>query len=210
MERVLVLIESASLDELRPWVQNLRDAAVADGRVSVRVLPVTPLESGGFSSPPVAWIAGPRTPRQEIIAGMRKFITEDLKVQDELIIVDPYFFAPNSDTGYVGLVSDILAPFAPRLSSLSVVTHSGKKKLDQTVVSSIQTELAVKCPKLNLRTFINNSFHDRFWINPKERTGIVTGTSLNGLGQKYSLVARLSSADALDVLGALKRGRVIK
>lgn len=41
---------------------------------------------------------------------------------------------------------------------------------------------------------IPNDIHDRFWIT-NELTGVVVGTSLNGLGKKLSLVYQISGDD---------------
>jgi hypothetical protein len=91
---------------------------------------------------------------------------------------------------------------------LSIVTLPGKE-VDRALVASVRTKLRNAYPNLRMKTFTSRSFHDRFWVNAKGRKAFVSGTSLNGLGRKYALLASLSDADTLDVIAALRDEQVI-
>lgn len=124
-----------------------------------------------------------------------------LSPMTDLVIVDPYFFA-RSDTGYPQLVERVLQPVLPGLRNLTVVTLPNN--VSAVTLSDVTNLLTSSAPHLSIVHKTSNAFHDRFWIDPVSGKGFITGTSLNGLGRKYSLVDHLQSPDAADVLAALR------
>lgn len=130
-----------------------------------------------------------------------------LTVTTDLVIVDPYFFAPTKDVGYPALIENILSPVLSGLQTLTIITLP--RKVDSTLVSAVESALLSSAPNLKLVRKTTNSFHDRFWINPLSKNGFVSGTSLNGLGKKYALVDKLQFSDANDVINALKNENLI-
>jgi hypothetical protein len=72
-----------------------------------------------------------------------------------------------------------------------------KKSAVISLISAQNAQLQIDC-----RT--SNAFHDRFWLSDSRSQGIVTGSSLNGLGKRYALVDRLSSSDVKEIAKALQ------
>lgn len=132
---------------------------------------------------------------------------QQLHVEDELIIIDPYFFAPTNDPSYPDLVVGILRPILSSLKVLKVVTRADKS--DPQLVVTIRSKLAVHNPKIQLIHTTTHSFHDRFWINPARKKGFLSGASLNGLGKKYALVDHLSERDTQDIIAAASAENLI-
>ena len=56
-------------------------------------------------------------------------------------------------------------------------------------------------PTIEIRDVATDQFHDRFWIDPENGSGIVMGTSLNGIGKKIALIDHLSSSDVAEIAG---------
>lgn len=125
----------------------------------------------------------------------------------DMVIVDPYFFASTSDTSYPQLIHDALKPVLATLRSLKVVTLPNK--VDQSLLVQVNTLISQTAPSIAMTHATSRSFHDRFWINPNKGTGFICGTSLNGLGKKYTLIERMQSEDVADVSVALKNEGVL-
>jgi hypothetical protein len=126
-----------------------------------------------------------------------------LSVGNELVIVDPYFFAKTTDASYPNLIQNVLLPVLPRLRTLTVITLPNK--VDTALVANISHALTLHAPNLSVFHKTTTTFHDRFWINPVSSKGFICGSSLNGLGKKYALVDHLQQSDAKDVINALRK-----
>ena len=135
-----------------------------------------------------------------------KFLTAT-GVDEELIIVDPYFFAPAQDPSYPDLVCQIIRPFMNVLRRINVITWPNK------VDSSVKWAISRGIQNLGNDIVINHAtspeYHDRFWISSSRSKGIMTGSSLNGLGRRYAVVERLSEDDVKDIVASLERGGLI-
>jgi hypothetical protein len=125
-----------------------------------------------------------------------------LSVTTDLVVVDPYFFAPTTDTSYPALIEQVLHPVLATLRTLTVITLPNK--VDAKLVTDVTAALVVGAPGLSVAHRTSNTFHDRFWIDPISTKGFLCGTSLNGLGKRYALVDHLEPTDAADVLTALR------
>lgn len=124
-------------------------------------------------------------------------------VADELVIVDPYFYASQTpaDPSYPTTVASILAPFAASLSSVKVVTLP--KKVDLSVKAAVDAEIVKLNPSIAVTHTTSDEYHDRFWISSKRSAGVLVGTSVNGLGKRYAIVDRLESVDVTDIVASL-------
>lgn len=149
----------------------------------------------------------PRGASADDVRYLLQSYVQQLRVEDELIIIDPYLFAPATDPSYPDLLVGILRPILSSLKVLKVVTRADKS--DPHLVATIRSKLAVHNPQIQLIHTTTQSFHDRFWINPATKKGFLVGSSLNGLGKKYALVDHLSEADIRDILAAASAENVI-
>lgn len=135
-----------------------------------------------------------------IVSCMQKYL-DKIEIDNELIILDPYFYAPNRDIKYAQTILDILEKYLATIDTLIIITND---KIDSTLKSEIENKLQKHHPTLIIRNMQTNNFHDRFWISNKREKGIVTGTSLNGLGRKFALVDRLNISDVRLIIDSLK------
>lgn len=136
-----------------------------------------------------------------IVDALHKYL-DKVGIDNELIIIDPYFFAPTSDTTYLSTIDLALEKYLPQVDTLHIITYPNK--VDATLKTSIETNLKAKKPSLNILHKTSNEYHDRFWISNKRERGILTGTSLNGYGKKYSLLDRLNTSDVRYIVNSLE------
>ncbi|WP_434776856.1 hypothetical protein [Neisseria sp. Ec49-e6-T10] len=120
-----------------------------------------------------------------------------------ILIIDPYLYKKSDKHDIPSLFGRLIAPFASTLEEIIIVTN-GKE-------SEIKTDMHLEIGKLNSKVKINDvetkAFHDRFWIDPDNRTGVVMGTSLNGLGNKISLIDYIGFNDVDELIElAIKKG----
>ncbi|MGA4531725.1 hypothetical protein ACPA1H_15380 [Ectopseudomonas chengduensis] len=123
-----------------------------------------------------------------------KFI-EKLAPAKKLLIIDPYFYAKGSPQT-VSLLKNLLNPLAQSLEEIFVICNdiTGPNALN------LQSSMRSVAPSVTINNLQTNEFHDRFWINPESNTGIVFGTSLNGIGKKISLIDRIQESDVQEIV----------
>lgn len=122
-------------------------------------------------------------------------------LDNELIIVDPYFLAPTRDITYTNTVFQTIGKYLTTIDTIRIITFPNK--VDIALKTSIETALKASKPLLNIIHTTSANYHDRFWISNNREKGIVTGTSLNGLGNRYALIDRLNLSDVRDIVRAL-------
>jgi len=142
------------------------------------------------------------TSQLKIINVLTKYLSK-VGVDNELIIIDPFFLAPTRLPNYVQLVESILINFLGTIDVIRLITTANPSKIDPTLLGQINTALKVHKPTLQIIHTTTNNFHDRFWISNNRKKGVVTGTSLNGFGNKFALVDRLNTSDVRDVVDEL-------
>lgn len=130
-----------------------------------------------------------------------------IDVDDELVIVDPYFFASTSSSDYPALVQSILSPFATQLRAIRVVTLPDK--VDPILKQTIEAVVKRLNAAIEMTHSTSRDYHDRFWISSARSKGILLGSSLNGLGRRYAIVDRLSATDVKDVVDSLVASKLI-
>lgn len=116
----------------------------------------------------------------------------------ELIIIDPYLFN-SKETDYCEKLVTILNN--SKAHSITVITDQKYCKIENLdeFLKRIKIPLAIKN---------NADFHDRFWIANRE-AGFCCGTSLNGIGNKISLILMLSRDDIECVIEELNKQALI-
>jgi hypothetical protein len=72
------------------------------------------------------------------------------------------------------------------------------------LLSSIEALLQSHKPSLNIIHSKSDDFHDRYWISGNREKAILTGTSINGLGNKFALVDRVNTSDVRVIVNELK------
>jgi hypothetical protein len=146
------------------------------------------------------------TPDNKIIPVIQSYL-DKVNVDNELIIVDPYFFAKPKNPNYVNVLDQLLDKYIPTLDNLVIVTNSFA--VDATVKSSILSALQGKKATLNIIHKQHNDYHDRYWISGAREKGLVMGTSLNSLGNKVALLDRLNTIDVRSIVKELSEDGLI-
>lgn len=144
-------------------------------------------------------ITSPSMTSNQVEAVMTRFV-QTLLPATRLVIIDPYFYAPNPSNDTDAYIARLLGPQAVALQELFVFTVGGG-----AMKAPIHSALTALAPSLQVHQTNTQAFHDRFWINPDAGTGIAIGTSLNGIGRKIALVDKLSLVDVQDVLTEVRR-----
>lgn len=115
-----------------------------------------------------------------------------------LLVIDPYFYSANSSAKSHELFTRLISPLYPNLKDIFVISNNPS---GPTCVA-MHSELRAKGVQVTDRK--SNQFHDRFWINPDNKKGLVIGTSLNGIGNKIALVDHLNNQDVSTLLNLAK------
>lgn len=130
-----------------------------------------------------------------------KFV-EHLKPITHLLITDPYFYPKLYDVDKVATTFiQLIDPIISEIDKITVVSNGNNKHSISKYIENLKNAN----PKIQVENYITQDFHDRFWLNPISRKGIIVGTSINGIGKKISLVDTLNSIDASQVLKELSK-----
>lgn len=130
-----------------------------------------------------------------------------LALTTNLVIIDAYFFVATSDETYAQLIHDVIEPALDNLEKVKIVAP--RNKVDSQLVNATRSLLTATKPSINVSCVNSSAFHDRFWLNPLNGSGFISGTSLNGLGRRYALLDRLQPQDAADILSALRNENLL-
>lgn len=141
----------------------------------------------------------PGTSQAKLISILQRYINK-MAPDSELIIVDPYFYPRNFPAGYSQFIADILTPYLAGLNEIKVVTSTN---YNAVIRAQVETDLKARRPGLIISHTTTDNYHDRFWISNGREQGLIVGTSLNGLGNKYALVDRLNKSDVREIVASL-------
>jgi hypothetical protein len=111
----------------------------------------------------------------------------------DLFIIDPYFYSDSPDC--VALFEKMMSALSGQLKSVTFFTNGRRASKS----SSMHSALKAVAPKVSIKDVVTEEFHDRFWIDAENMTGIVMGTSLNGIGKKLALIDHLSQPDVCEI-----------
>lgn len=140
-----------------------------------------------------------------------QFLLGSIPINDELIIIDPYFYPPMSTADaqiYSATIERVLLPFIGLLTSIKVITGSGVKQYSQLTKAEVE-KVFKKYGHITMTHKSTNKVHDRFWISNQRKNGILMGSSLNGLTKKYNLIAALDPTDVASIVSEFCRHRLI-
>lgn len=100
------------------------------------------------------------TPDNKIIPVVQTYL-DRVNIDNELIIVDPYFFAARpKNPNYVSVLDQILDKYISTIDVLIIVTNS--HNIDATIKKSIETALKTKKATLIIVHKQHNDYHDRY------------------------------------------------
>lgn len=144
-------------------------------------------------------ITSPSMSLNEVETVVTTFV-QTLLPATRLVVVDPYFYKPGKSGDTAAYLERVLGSAAAGLQQVYVVSNG-----QGSMRAQIHAALANVAPGVLVADATTEEFHDRFWINPDAGTGIVMGTSLNGLGRKVALVDKLSADDVQDILTEVRK-----
>ncbi|KJV05753.1 hypothetical protein [Methylocucumis oryzae] len=127
---------------------------------------------------------------------LHKFI-KTLTPAEKLIIIDPYFYTKDGLADATITLTEIITPILDQIDHITVVYNKGNSYSQEYIKQAINAKAGREIHFNNIKS---SKFHDRFWINPITKTGIVIGTSLNGIGKKIALIDRISPSDVETLL----------
>lgn len=119
----------------------------------------------------------------------------------ELVVVDPYLFSvnPRERDQY----RDFLSAVFHASGASRIVAVTDNRHFDSQLFQSIASSTSIP-----IETRFSSDFHDRFWIADRSK-GFCTGTSLNGIGKRISIINFLSHEDVYDIVEELIRQSLI-
>jgi hypothetical protein len=126
---------------------------------------------------------------EEVILGF----VRKLNGVKKLFIIDPYFYS--TEIGCVNLFEKMIAEISEKLESVTFITN-GKTASKKAAMHDVLKKVI---PAIKIGDVVTDQFHDRFWIDPDNKNGIVMGTSLNGIGKKIALIDHLSGHDVKEI-----------
>jgi hypothetical protein len=134
------------------------------------------------------------TPREELLDLMR-YMVRNIQATVELLIIDPYIFPSNPDADYINYLGKVFGTAIGNIARIEIVTKPSRDLITEaaflTMVSGVK-------PTVTRRIKYTNDFHDRFWIADGAR-GVFVGTSLNGIGRRYSIADYIREQDVKDI-----------
>ena len=131
----------------------------------------------------------PSDDRNSFIVVFQKFL-DKIITSDHLIIIDPYIFPNKHDPDYAVFFVDILRKYFDQIKRISFVTNESYNSAIKTTVFDLIKSIK---PELDLEIKAYEFFHDRFWLCNNK--GLFVGTSLNGVGKKYTLIDYIKKKD---------------
>ncbi len=138
------------------------------------------------------------TPRSALADTVRFMLTK-MNPGQELLIIDPYLFPlslqQHPDPAYLPYLEMILGATLEKIDRFRIVTKADRHQPTEAAFSAMAQG---KKAALNIATKYTNDFHDRFWIVDGAR-GLFIGTSVNGIGKRYSLIDYLRDDDSAEI-----------
>ncbi|WP_336929335.1 hypothetical protein [Acinetobacter tandoii] len=127
-----------------------------------------------------------------------------MDVSNELIIIDPYFLKkkPNESLEEVqsrlDLFEAMISQVKNGLTMIRIIT--AQNNINRDYEQQFRVRMQSINPNIEISHHCTNEIHDRFWINPINKKGLVIGTSLNGILKKYSFFDNLRDDDVGEIL----------
>lgn len=110
-------------------------------------------------------------------------------VHQKILIIDPYFFCKNPDQDYENFITQIFKK--AQFQEIQILT---RKDYNKVLYNSIKSKITC-----NINLLFTDEIHDRFWIANQSK-GFYVGTSLNGVGKKYSRIGYMEPEEIKDYI----------
>ena len=119
--------------------------------------------------------------------------------EKELIITDPYLFKESKNKKEDDEYCNILAKIIMKSKAKSIRVITNYRNYNNDIHKKIENKLTQ-----DIKIIWNDDFHDRFWIADRKK-GFYTGTSINGLGKRITLINLLSKDEVKIIIDELNK-----
>ena len=119
--------------------------------------------------------------------------------EKELIITDPYLFKESKNKKEDDEYCNILAKIIMKAKAKSIRVITNYRNYNNDIHKKIENKLTQ-----DIKIIWNDDFHDRFWIADRKK-GFYTGTSINGLGKRITLINLLSKDEVKIIIDELNK-----
>lgn len=119
--------------------------------------------------------------------------------EKELIITDPYLFKESKNKKEDDEYCNILAKIIMKAKAKSIRVITNYRNYNNDIHKKIENKLTQ-----DIKIIWNDDFHDRFWISDRKK-GFYTGTSINGLGKRITLINLLSKDEVKIIIDELNK-----
>ena len=119
--------------------------------------------------------------------------------EKELIITDPYLFKESKNKKEDDEYCNILAKIIMKAKAKSIRVITNYRNYNNDIHKKIENKLTQ-----DIKIIWNDDFHDRFWIADRKK-GFYTGTSINGLGKRITLINLLAKDEVKIIIDELNK-----
>ena len=119
--------------------------------------------------------------------------------EKELIITYPYLFKESKNKKEDDEYCNILAKIIMKAKAKSIRVITNYRNYNNDIHKKIENKLTQ-----DIKIIWNDDFHDRFWIADRKK-GFYTGTSINGLGKRITLINLLSKDEVKIIIDELNK-----
>lgn len=133
---------------------------------------------------------------------VEKMATEisKLKNDKQLLIIDPYFF--DGGKKILNLFIQIAKKSELKPTHITIVSRESERDKERIIEKNMELfkDLISDQFGINVKIQKTDEFHDRYWLGIENNSGIVIGTSLNGLTSKLCLVQEIDKEDVKEII----------
>ncbi len=146
------------------------------------------------------FLGTPKDDKEEFVKTFQNFL-DNINIENNLFIIDSYIFPNSYDSDYPSLIIDILKKYIPQLQKITFITN---KHYNRTLQDEIFRKIESINDGISLNIKNTDLFHDRFWLSSSNNKGAFIGTSLNGIGKKFTLIDYIKNDDVIKIFYELK------
>lgn len=122
-----------------------------------------------------------------------------------LFITDAYIYHHKGDPELVNLFERMIRELSSNLERVTFFAEP--KKIFPEGVAAMHEAIKRVSSEIEIEDVKTSEFHDRFWLNSDNSSGVVMGASLNGFKRKIALIDHLRSGDAYQLVKLAKSAR---
>jgi len=111
-----------------------------------------------------------------------------------LLIIDAFFY--DNSPACLALLEKITRSLSSQLEKITLITQGTRVAMRPAVHAVFEKVV----PGAQVKDAVTDEFRDRYWIDADTTTGVIVGTSLNGIGKKVSMIDHASPGDSREIV----------